>query len=352
VDGISMTLLTLVVAFGLMACDDQGSARQSEGSAPDGAVPTIEDAATAQDDGGPPGDAVATDPAVDSSLTPVAAQLDGGAPTKVADASPLPAPDAAPTRPAKAVADAGKAPLKTPTKTPEPAPPTKTPEQDASVASIDGGSAPSTGDGGDSKISDEVRTLTSLVAKAYSAAKGFEADFEQTYRNRLLERETKSRGHVWLRPPTRMRWEYTAPTKNLIVADGRNLFVHEPDDNQVIRMPVGDSELPAVMAFLTGGRDLNEDYHVHLVAANVAKSLSDRGQAGLDLRPRRPSSVVERVVLVIARDTGRVQKTVLVEPEGNTNTFLWSKVQTDDHIPDSRFTFTPPPGANITERGR
>jgi len=198
----------------------------------------------------------------------------------------------------------------------------------------------------------KVRELTTLVKQAYSEARGFEAEFNQTYRNRLLGRNQDSTGHVWLRPPTRMRWEYRTPTKNLIVADGRNLFVFEPEPNQVIRMPVGDSELPSVMAFLTGGRDLNEDYHCKLVSESVTKALAKRGQAGLELRPRRPSSVVERVVLVIGREDGRVQKTVLVEPEGNTNTFVWSKVRTDSEISDTRFTFTPPANARVMERGR
>jgi outer membrane lipoprotein carrier protein len=207
-------------------------------------------------------------------------------------------------------------------------------------------------DGGTAKLTGEVAELTSLVQNAYRDARGFEADFEQTYRNRLLDRQQKSQGHVWLRPPTRMRWEYATPTKNLIVADGRTLFVFEPEPNQVVRMPVASSELPAVMAFLTGGRDLNLDYHVALVAPDVSVALRARGQGGLELVPRSPSSVVERVVLVVARDTGQVQKTVLVEPEGNTNTFVWSKVRTADSLPDSRFSFTPPPDARVIERGR
>jgi outer membrane lipoprotein-sorting protein len=41
---------------------------------------------------------------------------------------------------------------------------------------------------------------------------------------------------------------------------------------------------------------------------------------------------------------------VLVEPEGNTNTFVWSKVRTNVPITENRFSFTPPPGARIVER--
>ena len=112
-------------------------------------------------------------------------------------------------------------------------------------------------------------------------------------------------------------------------------------------MAVGSSELPSVMAFLTGGKNITRDYRVREVHRD---QLEPRGQAGLELRPRSPSSVISRVILVIDRDTGQVKRTVLVEPEGNTNTFVWSKVKTNVAIPDSRFEFTPPADARLVER--
>lgn len=362
----SFAYLFLALSVAATACDSSGGSG-SRGvdtpSADGGAVESPEDSGVspATDAEGEP--TVATDAGPsDSASADADGPGDGDEDAEVGGEPPTA--DASPTEPVEAPADAGKAPTKTPrpekrdagtpsepapTKQPEPTPVEPTPS--APDAGADGGAAEATGDGG-TKVgpSSKVRELTTLVSEAYSKAHGFEADFEQTYRNRLLGRNQDSTGHVWLRPPTRMRWEYRTPTNNLIVADGRMLFVFEPEPNQVIRMPVGDSELPAVMAFLTGGRDLNEDYHVKLVSAEVTAALAKRGQAGLELRPRRPSSVVERVVLVIGRDNGRVQKTVLVEPEGNTNTFVWSKVRTDTKIADSRFTFTPPSGARILER--
>jgi outer membrane lipoprotein carrier protein len=198
-------------------------------------------------------------------------------------------------------------------------------------------------------LDDETRESTQLLLKAYRKASTFEADFEQTYRNRLLGRSRKSRGHVWLQPPTKMRWEYAPPSKNLIVADGRQLFVYEPDANQVVKMPVGRSELPAVMAFLTGGRELTRDYDVTPLARG-REQLAQRGLTGLQLRPRSTSAGVARIVLVFDKRTGQIRRTVLVENEGNTNTFVWGNVKTQTPIAASRFAFTPPAGARIVER--
>ena len=262
-----------------------------------------------------------------------AVAVDAGAPTAPAislDAGRAARPETGPSPPGPAVepgvvADGGPVP---------------SPSGDGGVADGSAAAPP----GGDDEAA---RRLAALVQAAYRDARGFEADFEQTYRNRLMGKTQKSSGHVWLRPPDRMRWEYAPPSKNLIVADGRHLFVYEPDASQVVRMAVGGSELPSVMAFLTAGRDLSEDYTLRSVHE---EALTARGQAGLELHPRRPSSVVARVVLVVARDAGRVLRTVLVDPEGNTNTFVWANVRTDRDLPDSRFAFTPPAGARLVER--
>lgn len=300
-----------------------------------------------------------SDDAIASAVVDAAAPADA-APTKSADATeagPRPAADAAPAdAAAKAVApdaaaDAGEAPEKgggSPPSKVEPAETgdavaSKTLAPDAASKSADAGQLLAETGAGD-KAPNE---LTSLLQKVYRDVSSFEADFQQTYRNRLLDRTRESSGHVWLRPPSKMRWEYAPPSKNLIVADGRFLFVYEPEPNQVVKMPVSGSELPSVMAFLTGGKALTEDYDVVEVHR---EKMQPQGLAGLELTPRTPSTVVSRIVLVVSRETGQVQRTVLVEPEGNTNTFVWSKVVTNVAIPDSRFTFTPPPGARLVER--
>jgi outer membrane lipoprotein carrier protein len=285
-----------------------------------GSTSTIEETGTVPSADGGPDDA--RDTAADAEAQQAEPGADDGGPSDV-DGSP------SKTEPTPATpTDAGS---------------TKAPSEKAKTVDA----APSSPDEPNTTLDPETQTLTALLQKVYRDVDSFEADFEQTYRNRLLDRNRETKGHVWLRPPSKMRWEYAPPSKNLIVADGRTLFVYEPEPNQVVKMPVSGSELPSVMAFLTGGRNLSVDYDVREVHR---EQLTPRGQAGLELRPKAPSSVISRVVLVISRQTGKVQRTVLVEPEGNTNTFVWSKVKTNVTIPNRQFTFTPPAGVRVVER--
>lgn len=341
--GIVAAALVALAAGVIVGCPREESRPRRDAAA--AAEDSGAEARGREEDGAPaPADGGASDAAarpVDGGRAPAG---DGGAAAE--DAAP-------PSTPARA--DGGSTAPATPTKAPPPPPAPTEVAPEAPVAASDGGPARPTGDGGAAvaardggdESDAEARQVAALVQRRYRDARGFEADFEQTYRNRLMGRNQKSSGHVWLRPPDRMRWEYAPPSKNLIVADGTHLFVFEPEPNQVVQMPVTGSELPSVMAFLTGGRDLTEDY---VVRAVHGEELASRGQAGLELRPRRPSSVISRVVLVVARAAGEVLRTVLVDPEGNTNTFVWSAVRTDRDLPDSRFSFTPPAGARVVER--
>lgn len=330
---ILFTLLIFACAFAMLWCgQDRDSGRQDR----DAGSSRVEDPvkgtvdARATPDILEAGASSTTDAGLDgSTVQSPDAEVSGA--TSEADASPSTEPDATPTKaepaqPEPTDGGSSKAPEEV-TKAVDASP---QPEEDPT-----------------SSVDPQTKVLTSLLQKVYNEVDSFEADFEQTYRNRLLDRTRESKGHVWLRPPSKMRWEYAPPSKNLIVADGRTLFVYEPEPNQVVKMPVSGSELPSVMAFLTGGRNLSADYNVREVHR---EELTPRGQAGLELRPKAPSSVVSRVVLVISRQTGKVQRTVLVEPEGNTNTFVWSKVKTNVTIPSRQFTFTPPAGVRVVER--
>ncbi len=338
----------------LTSCgQDRGEEERPDGNPRSTTEPGNND--IADDDGGPArADANATPPAMDDG-----GANNDGAPTSAQDSGPVN--DGSAATPSEQPGEPEESPAtKLPTKgvdagrsaarpAPDPTVPTPPAPVDAGTARPEPGDSRPEQTSNDSPDADNTPTsrLTALLQAAYSDVRTFEADFAQTYRNRLLDRTRESTGHVWLRPPSKMRWEYAPPSKNLIVADGRMLFVFEPEPNQVIRIPVAGSELPSVMAFLTGGENITRDYHVQEVHH---EKLAPRGQAGLELRPRSPSSVVSRVVLVISSSTGRVNRTVLVEPEGNTNTFVWSKVRTSVSISESRFVFTPPAGARIVER--
>ncbi len=72
--------------------------------------------------------------------------------------------------------------------------------------------------------------------------KDFSADFVHTYQGGVLRKQLTEHGHVLIKKPGKMRWEYMPPEKKLFVSDGIKVYSYVPEDKQVIvgTVPEGD----------------------------------------------------------------------------------------------------------------
>ncbi len=59
------------------------------------------------------------------------------------------------------------------------------------------------------------------------------ADFEQYTFNSDRTRMTKAHGTLYLQRPGRFRWEYDSPMRQVIVADGKRVYLHDLELRQV-----------------------------------------------------------------------------------------------------------------------
>src|SRR5204863_5467710 len=71
------------------------------------------------------------------------------------------------------------------------------------------------------------------LQKKYAAIKDFSADFVHVYEGGVLKKKVTEQGHVLIKKPGRMRWEYTSPEPKLFVSDGSKLYSYIPQDKQV-----------------------------------------------------------------------------------------------------------------------
>ena len=76
--------------------------------------------------------------------------------------------------------------------------------------------------GGPERLQDYLRGLKSLVS-----------DFRQITLNADGGRALESRGTFYLRRPGRFRWEYRRPVRQVIVADGKRVWLHDLELDQV-----------------------------------------------------------------------------------------------------------------------
>ena len=187
-------------------------------------------------------------------------------------------------------------------------------------------------------LEDVVRDLEA----AYSRMTDLRAEFTQTAFNKSLNQTIPAQGTVYLKKGGRLRWEYTEPTPQEIVSDGRKLWVYTPALNQV---NVGDA--PEALAgpagsFLAGLGRLRAEFSVRFL--NPAQPTDAEGNWVLDLEPKQPLPTLARLILSVDAKTWAVRKAVVYDQFENTVTMRLTKVAINSSLPDRLFTFVVPKG--------
>src|SRR2546426_312680 len=118
------------------------------------------------------------------------------------------------------------------------------------------------------------------VETAYGRITDLRAEFSQSSFNKSLNQAIPAQGTVYLKRGGKLRWEYTEPTAQEIVSDGKKLWVYTPTLNQA---NVGDA--PAALAgpagsFLAGLGRLRAEFTVRFL--NPAQPKDAEGNWVLD----------------------------------------------------------------------
>lgn len=92
--------------------------------------------------------------------------------------------------------------------------------------------------------------------------KGLDGRFSQQVFDANGKRKESSNGRVALSAPRLFRWEYIKPYAQLIVADGKSVWVYDPDLQQVTRRAQGAEEQNSPLAALLNPARLEKDYAI------------------------------------------------------------------------------------------
>jgi outer membrane lipoprotein carrier protein len=194
----------------------------------------------------------------------------------------------------------------------------------------------------------------------------FQADFFQESLIASLDRVQRGKGSVSVKfdraktkraSQTMFRWEYQEPNHQEIVSDGKTMWVYLPENSQVIISDIDFSSPSSPsdpMTFLTGLGKLSRDFLITWASP-------DRDAGGnyvLELQPRRPSPMIQRMLVVVNRDavlqTGAVSppvfpmlSTTVVDPNGNSTAIEFRDVRVNRGLADSFFRFSPPEGVEV-----
>ncbi len=188
------------------------------------------------------------------------------------------------------------------------------------------------------------KDIVDKMQKFYERTQDFKADFRQVRTDKAFGRKLTFDGTVKFKKPGKMRWDYKTPEKKLFVSDGKVLWVYEPEDEQAFKQPLTESTLPTAVTFLTGQGKLEKDFDVTMADK---EDPVEAGDYALKLTPKAPTAQYKYIVLDVDPKTFQVKQSFIHDTQGNTNQVTFLKVELNTKIPDSLFSFTPPPGTKI-----
>ena len=181
------------------------------------------------------------------------------------------------------------------------------------------------------------------IEARYRALSTLQGRYLQTATLQVAGQTERAAGKFFLKRPAMMRWEQESPEPRLLVTDGTTLWTYSPLDRQAITQPVG----PALQAspslhFLTGMATLGATF-------TVASVLEDPAGDALfvSLSPKTPDPAVRRLILRVHRRTALVDRLTVVDAYENTTVLEFSALRENPRLPDSLFSFKPPPGTDV-----
>ena len=148
-----------------------------------------------------------------------------------------------------------------------------------------------------------------------------------------------SSGNVFLSRPGKFRWEYAAPDKHEIVADGKNVWIYDVELDQVTVKPMTQALSSAPVGMLTQKQPVDKQFNVQEMEADGSTLEWFR------LTPKKKDSDFTSMDLGVSA-TG-VEEMILGDKFGQQTYIKFQGLRTDVNIDQSRFTFTPPKGADV-----
>lgn len=171
------------------------------------------------------------------------------------------------------------------------------------------------------------------------ALRTLSAQFVQVVQDRNGDVTDRASGTLSIARPDRFRWDYREPYAQTIVADGRKLWLYDPDLEQVTvrSLEQGLGATPAML--LSGSGKVGDAFTAGPVEAR-------RDWTWCRLLPKQRGSDFERVSLAFDAK-GELAAMELVDKLGQTTTIQFTGLRRGARVDDSLFRFVPPQGADV-----
>lgn len=180
--------------------------------------------------------------------------------------------------------------------------------------------------------------LSQLLKKMHS----MQANFVQTILDKKGKALQKSTGQMYLQRPSQFRWDVKEPMRQLVVTNGKRLWIYDPDLEQVtIKSLVKTAGETPAMLLSDESLSLGKEFHV--TTTTGPKSSSE----WFLLIPRDKSSVISSLKLGFANKI--IHQMQLQDHLGHITMIEFNAVKVNNTFSSALFNFKPPAGVDVID---
>lgn len=150
----------------------------------------------------------------------------------------------------------------------------------------------------------------------------------------------QSTGEMALRRPGLFRWHADQPEEQLVVSDGKQVWLYDPDLQQVTRRKL-DQRISQTPALLLSGdvTQISRDFDI---------SYGENGAlVTFRLHPKAKDSLLDN--LQISFQNGVPSRMLLIDNAGQRTDILFRAIKTNPKLDDGQFHFEVPKGADLIQ---
>ena len=166
----------------------------------------------------------------------------------------------------------------------------------------------------------------------------FKADFTQTVMSQDGSIQDKTQGQVWLQSPDKLRWVYSGEFPEIIVADGKNIWIYDVSLEQVTVKPQSGQATDSPLMILADVSQLDKQFKVTEMGEFEDMLL-------LELRSLDSESEFERILLGL--EPGGIRMMAMEDAFGQRTEIQFENALVNPPAEPDQFLFTPPEGTDV-----
>ena len=185
---------------------------------------------------------------------------------------------------------------------------------------------------------------TTDVEKYLNGLASWSADFEQTIDDGHGNVLRSAAGRLYLQRPGKFRWDYSQPSEQLVLADGKQIWFYDKDLAQANVRDMDTSLASTPASLLSGSASVGAQFNVTALPPSA-------GLQWFQLVPKH-SDTDFQLVRIGFNKSGELASMFLADKLNQITQLTFSNSKRNDKFAPDLFSFVPPAGVDVIGRGK